>query len=224
LRAAVRAVIGSLRDRTAAQPTERPYPMASPNSAIARQLADLTRVNMPAAVPKNIAPIEPPPPPPLPVAPTTPVPRDSSEVKLVDSTLPPEAEVVLLDETPESDSEDVEVEATEITTERPIAGVSFSALWEASQRAPVALIESCISQSRYHDAVHHAASALANLLAELPVPSDIETGARAVLLGLDGHEYLRLCRLASQPKETIRRRDALFALYFLVAARVKLTF
>jgi mutual gliding-motility protein MglA len=225
LRAAVRAVIGSLRDRTAAQPTERPYPIASPNSAIARQLADLTRVNMPAAVPKDIAPIEPPPPPPPlpPTTPTTPVPRDSTEVKLVDSTLPPEAEVVLLDETPEIGTKDAEVEATEITTERPIAGVSFSALWEPSQRAPVALIESCISQSRYHDAVHHAASALANLLAELPVPSDIETGARAVLLGLDGHEYLRLCRLASQPKETIRGRDALFALYFLVAARIKLT-
>jgi signal recognition particle receptor subunit beta len=214
LRAAVRAVVGSLRERTGAQPTERPYAMASPNSAIARQLAELTRASAPN-VPRSIPPIE---------TPSEPAPTpNESDVALVESTMPPEGEIVLLNEPTDSEPSFDAPTPAELTTERPVAGVSFSALWEASQRAPVDLIESCISQKRYHDAVHHAASALANLLTELPVPADFETGARALLLGLYGREYLRLCRLASQPKETIRRRDALFALYFVIAARIKHT-
>lgn len=110
----------------------------------------------------------------------------------------------------------------EITTERPTAGVSFAALWESNQRAPIAVIESCISAGRYSDAVHQAASALTSLLSQLPVPRDTPTAARAGLLGLDGQEYLKLCRLASRPNETIRDTDALFALYILVATRVKI--
>ncbi len=109
------------------------------------------------------------------------------------------------------------------TTERPVAGVSFSQLWDVSSRAPVALIESCITASRYNDAVHHVASAVASLLARLPVPADTDMGTRAKLLGLDGLEYLRLCRLASQPAESIGSADALFALYLLVAARIKMS-
>jgi signal recognition particle receptor subunit beta len=212
LRAAVRSVVGSLRDRTGAQPTERPYPMASPNSAIARQLAELTRAGSPIS-PRIVAAEEPS------VAPPS---RPQVEVREVEPTMPPEAEIVLANERPDAGAEESPSTA-DLATERPVAGVSFSTLWDTGQRAPVDLIESCISQRRYHDAVHHAASALANLLVELPVPADFETGARALLLGLDGREYLRLCRLASQPKETIQRSDALFALYFLIAARVKLT-
>ncbi len=114
-------------------------------------------------------------------------------------------------------------EQEHVTTERPVAGVSFSELWDVSARAPIALIESCITASRYNDAVHHVASAVASLLARLPVPTDTDMGTRASLLGLDGTEYLRLCRLASQPAESISSADALFALYVLVAARVKLS-
>lgn len=212
LRAAVRAVVGSLRDRTGSQATERPYAMASPNSAIARQLAELTRAGSPLS-PRVGTPES---------TPAEPVSRPHVEVRGAEPTMPPEAEIVLSHQQPEPEPASAPA-SSELTTERPVAGVSFSTLWDASQRAPVDLIESCISQRRYHDAVHHAASALANLLADLPVPADFETGARALLLGLDGREYLRLCRLASQPKETIQRSDALFALYFLIAARVKLT-
>jgi signal recognition particle receptor subunit beta len=110
-----------------------------------------------------------------------------------------------------------------ITTARPIAGVSFSELWRPAQREPIALIESCIGAGRYHDAVHHVASALALLLRRLPGQPDDSMGTRAALLGLDGREYLHLCRLASKPKETVDIRDALFALYVLVSAQVKNT-
>lgn len=111
----------------------------------------------------------------------------------------------------------------EVTTERPVAGVSFGALWDSSQRDPIALIESCISSQRYHDAVHHTADALAHLLKYLPLPSDMSTATKASLLGLNGREYLHLCALASQPRESTSHKDALFALYLLVAARVKIT-
>ena len=45
--------------------------------------------------------------------------------------------------------------------------------------------------------------------------------SKAVLLGLTGREFLRLSRIASAPGETVTKADALFALYLLVAARVK---
>jgi enterochelin esterase-like enzyme len=61
---------------------------------------------------------------------------------------------------------------------------------------------------------------VADLLHSLPV-SDPEPTARAVLLGLDGREYLKLCRLAGRPDASLTEQDALFALYVLVAARVK---
>jgi signal recognition particle receptor subunit beta len=117
----------------------------------------------------------------------------------------------------------VEEAQDHIQTERPVAGVSFSELWDSGQRSPIALIESRITAQRYDDAVHHVASALAQLLNKLPVPEDTGMGSRAALAGLDGHEYLQLCRLASQPKETISLRDALFAFYVLVAAQVRVS-
>jgi hypothetical protein len=108
-----------------------------------------------------------------------------------------------------------------ITTQRPTAGVSFSGFWGTTQREPIELIESCIGAGRYHDAVHHAASALALLLSRLPGEADDGMSTRALLLGLDGREYQHLCRLASRTRETTQLRDALFALYLLIAARVK---
>ena len=44
---------------------------------------------------------------------------------------------------------------------------------------------------------------------------------RALMLGLDGREYLRLCRLASAPDAAVSEVDAFFGLYMLVAARIK---
>lgn len=116
---------------------------------------------------------------------------------------------------------DEDADQTQVTTQRPVAGVSFSALWEQSQRDPIILIESCISAGRHHDAVHHVATCLALLLGQLPVTGETSMGSRAQMLGLDGHEYMQLCMLASQPKEAISYKDALFAVYVLIAARVK---
>jgi hypothetical protein len=45
--------------------------------------------------------------------------------------------------------------------------------------------------------------------------------AKAALLGLDGSESLRLARLASAPDAVVSEADSLFALYLLVAARIK---
>lgn len=45
--------------------------------------------------------------------------------------------------------------------------------------------------------------------------------AKALLLGLDGREYLRLSRLAASPEQSITHEDALFSLYVLVAAQLK---
>jgi hypothetical protein len=41
------------------------------------------------------------------------------------------------------------------------------------------------------------------------------------LLGLDGREFLRFCRLASLHPGSTTEKDALFALYMLVSARLK---
>ncbi|MEN9580027.1 MAG: hypothetical protein RJA70_3036 [Pseudomonadota bacterium] len=123
-------------------------------------------------------------------------------------------EIVLVDD---------DADQTQVTTQRPVAGVSFSSLWDQSQRDPIILIESCISAGRHHDAVHHVATCLALLLAQLPVTGDTSMGSRAQMLGLDGHEYMQICWLASQPKESITYKNALFAVYVLVAARVKST-
>ncbi len=100
--------------------------------------------------------------------------------------------------------------------------VSFGALFGEVGLAEVLTVEQAIVQQLYAQAVNVAANAVANLLDSLPgVPSGDGRGIRAMLLGLDGREYLRLSRLASLPEEGIEEKHALFALYFLVSARVK---
>ncbi|HEU4383267.1 MAG TPA: ADP-ribosylation factor-like protein [Anaeromyxobacteraceae bacterium] len=84
----------------------------------------------------------------------------------------------------------------------------------------VADVEMAIRDRTYGLAVRSAAQAVAELLQSLPVSDEAPT-ARAALLGLDGAEYLRLCRLAGKPDQGLGEREALFALYVLVAARVK---
>jgi hypothetical protein len=64
--------------------------------------------------------------------------------------------------------------------------------------------------------------AMVELLGALP--GTFETAspmAKAALLGLDGREFLRFCRLASLNPGSATDRDALFALYMLVSARLK---
>lgn len=102
------------------------------------------------------------------------------------------------------------------------AAVSFGALFSESGLAEVLTVEQAIVQQLYAQAVNVAANAVANLLDALPgVPSGDSRGIRAMLLGLDGREYLKLSRLASLPEEAIEEKHALFALYLLVSARVK---
>ena len=104
----------------------------------------------------------------------------------------------------------------------PTPAFSFAALWSDTPNAPVRAAEEHLSARRYSAAVGAAAEALAALLDSLPgVPGSDGPLARAALLGLDGREYLRLCRLASAPAAAITRQDALFGLYLLVSARVK---
>ena len=50
---------------------------------------------------------------------------------------------------------------------------------------------------------------------------DAPEPSRALLIGLDGREYLRLRRAVALPVGTAGELDALFALYLLVAATVK---
>ncbi len=85
--------------------------------------------------------------------------------------------------------------------------------------AQISDVEFAIRERAYGVAVRSAAAAVAEILGQLP--SDDSPAARAALLGLDGREYLRLCRLAGRPDSTLAEADALFALYVLVAARVK---
>lgn len=114
---------------------------------------------------------------------------------------------------------------------RPIAesGVetelSFSELWrEDSERTAIVSIETSIRKTLYGEAVRSTASVLANALHSLPGPNSGEgIIAKATALGLDGREYIQLSKLATLPDEAIDRERALFALYLLIAARIKMT-
>jgi signal recognition particle receptor subunit beta len=100
--------------------------------------------------------------------------------------------------------------------------VSFATFFGDGTIAEVLTVEQAIVQRLYAQAVNVAANAVANLLDALPgVASGDGRGIRAILLGLDGRDYLKLSRLASLPEEAIEEKHALFALHLLVSARVK---
>jgi mutual gliding-motility protein MglA len=98
-------------------------------------------------------------------------------------------------------------------------GVSFTRLFPGAGGA-IGEAERAIRSREYGPAVRTAAQAIADLLDGLPADAG-RTTARASLLGLDGREFLRLGRLARKPDGMLTEQDALFALYVLVAARVK---
>ncbi|MEW5850649.1 MAG: GTPase domain-containing protein [Myxococcota bacterium] len=103
------------------------------------------------------------------------------------------------------------------------AGISFAALWPDAGESGPSVVEAALAGGAYGMAVRSAASALANMLDTLPGATSVDGHmGRAMLVGLDGREYLRLCRLASAPDAALTESDALFALYMLVAARIKL--
>lgn len=97
--------------------------------------------------------------------------------------------------------------------------VSFARLFPGRDTA-IAAVETAIRERTHGEAVRIVAHAVAAILEDLAAN---ETGAtaRASLLGLDGHEYLRLCRIAAKPDAAVTEPEALFALYVLVAALVK---
>ncbi len=101
-----------------------------------------------------------------------------------------------------------------------LVGISFARLVGGDAAAAVARTEHAISERTFGAAVRSAAQAIADLLEGLPVDEPRET-ARAALLGLDGREFLHLGRLAQRPDAMLTERDALFALYVLVAASLK---
>jgi hypothetical protein len=101
----------------------------------------------------------------------------------------------------------------------PLIGLSFARLF-ADKGGRVAELELLVRERSYGLAVRRAAEAVNAVLSGLP-GTEQGPAARALLLGLDGREYLRLARLAAQPEATVTERDALFALYVLVSAMVK---
>lgn len=106
----------------------------------------------------------------------------------------------------------------------PVApgALSFTTFWEGADAAAVAEVEGAIRNGEHGHALGLAVRVLVELLDALP-GTDQSTSpmAKAALLGLDGREVLRICRLASRPPDSIAHEDALFALYMLVAARIK---
>lgn len=104
----------------------------------------------------------------------------------------------------------------------PPEGLSFGPLAPETEVADVVTVEAAIARGLYAHAVTVAASAVAVLLDGLPgVPASDGRGVRAMLLGLDGREYLRLSRIASLPEESVEAKHALFALHMLVTTHVK---
>lgn len=104
----------------------------------------------------------------------------------------------------------------------PENGLSFTPLWEGTDAYPVAEIETAIREGAHKRALERAATSLAGLLESLPGTLTTESPmARASLLGLDGREYLRFCRLVAMPESAVSEKDALFALYMLISAKLK---
>ena len=132
------------------------------------------------------------------------------------------AEIAEEDEAGAPDSPRPATQAPPAQIALPDSGLSFTALWEGADTRSIAEIEDAIRQGSHKRALEQAAGALASLLESLPGTLTSESPmAKASLLGLDGREYLRFCRLVSLPDTAVTERDALFALYMLISAKLK---
>jgi signal recognition particle receptor subunit beta len=98
------------------------------------------------------------------------------------------------------------------------SGVSFAPLCPAERAEAVRSVERLITSGDFASGVSGAAKLLAELIDDLPTPHGTDRAAKAVLLGIDGREYLRVCRLATAPRERLSERDVLLALHVLVSA------
>ena len=104
----------------------------------------------------------------------------------------------------------------------PEGSLSFATLWEGADAVAVAEVEDAIRRGEHGRALDLAVRAMVDLLDALPGTGDSSAPmAKASLLGLDGREFLRFCRLGSLHPGSTTPRDALFALYMLVSARLK---
>jgi signal recognition particle receptor subunit beta len=104
----------------------------------------------------------------------------------------------------------------------PVDRLSFSPLWPAERESAVRAIEDAIAKGDYAEAVRASTALLAETTESLPGPhGGAAPGIKATLLGLDGGLYLRVCRLATMPREALTVADALLALHVLVSARLK---
>lgn len=103
----------------------------------------------------------------------------------------------------------------------PEGQLSFASMWEGADAATIAKVEDSIREGEFGDALAASVAAMVELLGALPGTGEPSPMAKASLLGLDGREFLRFCRLAGLHSSSVSREDALFALYMLVSARVK---
>jgi hypothetical protein len=101
------------------------------------------------------------------------------------------------------------------------APLSFAALFRDRDETTVIGVEQSVVKGDYPQAARLAAAGVAAILESLPgLPGEGFIG-RAALLGLDGRDYLKLCRLAATPEGALGERDALFALHVLIAAHLR---
>lgn len=104
----------------------------------------------------------------------------------------------------------------------PKGALSFATLWEGADAIAVLEVENAIRRGEHARALDLAVRAMVELLDALPGTGEAASAmAKASLLGLDGREFLRFCRLASLHPGSTTEKDALFALYMLVSARLK---
>jgi signal recognition particle receptor subunit beta len=101
------------------------------------------------------------------------------------------------------------------------AGITFAPLWPAERAEAVQAVEKLIASGDHAGGVSSAAQLLGQLLDDLPGPHGADRTSKALLLGIDGREYLRVCRLADGPRDRVTVRDALLALHLLIAAQVR---
>ena len=105
----------------------------------------------------------------------------------------------------------------------PEEGVlSFAPLWQGADARTVAEVEGAIRRGEHGEALGLAVEAMVDLLEALPgTGNQANPMSKAALLGLDGRDFLRFCRLAGLHAGAATPRDALFALHLLVSARLK---